>query len=248
MTLIEFLHPFKGGSQKNMVLGTLYYFKRYKDQQHMSSAEIKAAMRQARVPKARGMNVNAVINGSAPYVHSSGSKENGAFLFEITSEGEKYVRETLGLNASEPQVEHDVSALESIAASVSDDIVRGYIDEAIMCLRAGALRAAVVFLWTGAVRAVQEAALAKGAPILNAATQKHDPKARRVSKIEDFAYIKDKTLLLACGDLGVVDKGERGTLEDALNLRNRCGHPTKYKPGAAKASSFIEDVVGVVWK
>ena len=55
-------------------------------------------------------------------------------------------------------------------------------------------------------------------------------------------------MLLACGDLGLLDKGERSTLEEALNLRTRCGPPTKYKPGSAKASSFIEDVVGIVWR
>ena len=126
-------------------------------------------------------------------------------------------------------------------------MTRGYIEEAIACLRAVALRAAVVFLWTGAVRALQDAALAKGTTALNAAIQKHDPKARNVSKIDDFAYIKDKVLLLACGELGLLDKGQRGTLEEALNLRNRSGHPTKYKPGAAKVASFIEDVVGIVW-
>jgi hypothetical protein len=36
-------------------------------------------------------------------------------------------------------------------------------------------------------------------------------------------------------------------LEEALNLRNRCGHPTKYRPGEKKVSSFIEDVAGIVF-
>jgi hypothetical protein len=98
------------------------------------------------------------------------------------------------------------------------------------------------------VRTLQDAALAKGSTALNAGITKHDPKARIVSKVDDFAYIKDTTFILACGELGLVDKGRRGTLEDALNLGNRCGHPTRYKPGAAKAASFIEDVVGIAWK
>jgi hypothetical protein len=247
MTLIEFLHPLKGSAQKNLVLGTLFYFKRYKEQPAMPAADIKAAMRQAKVPKAKAMNVNAVINSAAPYVHSTGADDHGSFLFEITGEGEKYIREKLGLNTPEAQVEHDVSALEAIAAKTADETVRGYIEEAVTCLRAGALRAAVVFLWTGAVRALQEKALDDHAQTLNPAIQKHDPKARAVTKIDDYAYIKDKTFLLACGDIGLLDKGERSTLEDALNVRNRCGHPTKYKPGVNKAASFVEDVVGIVW-
>jgi hypothetical protein len=73
------------------------------------------------------------------------------------------------------------------------------------------------------------------------------PEARNVGKLDDFAYIKDAVLLLALFDLGIIDKGEKGTLEENLDLRNRCGHPTKYKPGVNKSSSFIEDVVGIVF-
>ena len=107
VTLIEFLHPLKGGARKDVVLGTLYYFKRYKDQPNMTAAEIKAAMRQAKVPRAKDMNVNAVINASAPFVYQMGSVPNGSFLFEITGEGRSGTSK-LGLAMPEAQVEHDV--------------------------------------------------------------------------------------------------------------------------------------------
>lgn len=97
------------------------------------------------------------------------------------------------------------------------------------------------------MRTLHEAALAKGAAKVNAAIAKHDPRARAVSKVDDFAYVKDKVFLLAAFDLGLVDKGERDTLQEGLDLRNRCGHPTSYKPGEKKASGFIEDIVGIVF-
>lgn len=68
-----------------------------------------------------------------------------------------------------------------------------------------------------------------------------------MSRVDDFAYIKDKDALLAAQDLGVVGKGQGTTLEDALKLHNDCSHPTKYKPGVNKVSSFIEDVTGIVF-
>jgi hypothetical protein len=55
-------------------------------------------------------------------------------------------------------------------------------------------------------------------------------------------------MLLAAEGIGALDKNERTTLEDALDLRNKCGHPTKYNPGIVKASSFVEDVIGIVFK
>jgi hypothetical protein len=85
----------------------------------------------------------------------------------------------------------------------------------------------------------------KGTKALNSVLLRHNCKARNITNIDDFACIKHQ--LSACGKLGLLDKGERNTLEDALNLRNRCNHQTKYELGTAKVNFFIEDVVGTVW-
>ena len=45
-----------------------------------------------------------------------------------------------------------------------------------------------------------------------------------------------------------ISEYQRSVLEDCLNLRNKCGHPRKYKIGEKKVSSFIEDLVGIVFK
>jgi hypothetical protein len=76
----------------------------------------------------------------------------------------------------------------------------------------------------------------------------HDSKAREIKKPDDFAYIKESILLLGAEGVAVLDKNQRTTLEDALGLRKKCGHPTKYSPGILKASSFIEDVTSIVFK
>ena len=115
------------------------------------------------------------------------------------------------------------------------------------CLSVGALRAAIVFLWAGVVRKIQQEVYKFSHSILNSAIIKYDPKARNITKIEDLAYIKEKTLILASLELGIFDKSEKDILEEALNLRNKCGHPGHYKPGVKKASSFIEDVVSIVF-
>lgn len=165
----------------------------------------------------------------------------------MTTSGERHIRERLNLPAAGTEIEHDVATLEGLAAKVGDPVVRDYILEAIKCLSVGALRAAIVFLWTGAIRTLQEESFTKHYAKLNVAIAKHDPKARPVNKLEDFAYIRDATALLAFQELGILDKGEKTTLGEALDLRNRSGHPTNYKPGVKKTSSFIEDVVGIVF-
>lgn len=243
MTLLEFLHPIRRNGRKEQVLGVLYYAKHFRDADSLNVREIREGLKRARVPQWKTINISHALNEAVPYADRVGPRG----IWAITSTGETLVREILDLPSSPANLPRGTGTLERLVVRQKDDAVRGYIEEAIKCLAADALRAAVVFLWTGAVRTLQDRALAAGNQALNAALQKHDPKARKVTKLDDFAWIKDKTLLLACGELGLLDKGERGTLEEALALRNRCGHPTKYRPGSAKVSSFTEDVVGIVW-
>ncbi len=246
MTLAEFLATLDGVSQREVCLAVLYYHQHYRDKPSLTVEEIREELIRARVPKASKINVADVLNKSGAFVDSPGA-DGSRRLWQLTTSGETHIRGKLNLPASEPEIEHDVATLQVLAAKVSDSVVRDYILEAIKCLSVGAIRAAIVFLWTGAIRTLQEESLTRYASTLNGAIVKHDPKARAVNKLEDFAYIRDATALLAFQELGILDKGEKTTLGEGLDLRNRCGHPTKYIPGIKKASSFIEDVVGIVF-
>ncbi|MGA2391602.1 MAG: hypothetical protein ABSF97_21800 [Candidatus Sulfotelmatobacter sp.] len=246
MTLGEFLTPLADGPQREVCLAVLYYHQHHRDKSAMTVEEMRDELVRARAPKASKINVADVLNKSGAFVDSPGADGNRR-LWQLTTSGEVHIRGKLNLPASEPEIEHDVATLRALAAKVSDSVVRDYILEAIKCLSVGAIRASIVFLWTGAIRTLQEESLAKHTATLNAAITKHDPKARSVNKLEDFAYIRDATALLAFQELGILDKGEKATLGEGLDLRNRCGHPTKYIPGIKKASSFIEDIVGIVF-
>lgn len=246
MTLVEFIAPLKKSSTRDKALAVLYYQHRYAGEESLTVEQLRTQLQNARVPKAAKINVADVLSKGGHYVDSPGS-QGPRRLWRLTTSGEEHVRTLLKLPSAEPEVEHNVATLEQLASRITDAQIRDYVEEAVKCLRVGALRAAIVFLWTGAVRTLQTLALAKGRQNLNAALIKHDPKARNVGKIDDFAYIKDAVLLMALFDLGIIDKGQRGTLEENLDLRNRCGHPTKYKPGVSKASSFIEDLVGIAF-
>lgn len=246
MTLVEFLATLASAQHREKCLAVLYYHLRYLDKASLTVEQIRDELIRARVPKASRINVADVLSKSGALVDSAGLDGNRR-LWQLTLSGEKHIRAELKLPVGDPEIEHDVTTLETLAAKVNDPVVREYILETIKCLSVGALRAAVVFLWTGAIRTLQEEAFAKKRADLNSAIAKHDPKARPVNKLEDFSYIRDAISLLAFQELGVIDKGEKATLGEALELRNRCGHPTKYVPGIKKASSFIEDVLGIVF-
>jgi hypothetical protein len=247
MTLVEFLAPLKGDTHQARVLAAMYYKERYEQTDALTAEQIGQALKNARVPRANKLNVADIFNKAGHYVNPNGLAGR-ARLWNLTDSGRDYVRKLLGLPQSDVEIEHDVGTLEALLAKVADSDVKDYLEEALKCLRVGALRATVVFTWTAVIRTLQTELLPHGGPAVTAAVQKHDPKARPVNKLDDFAYVKDSVALLAAKDLGLLDKNEKNTLEEALDLRNRCGHPGKYKPGVKKVSSFIEDVVSILFK
>jgi hypothetical protein len=246
MTLVEFIAPLKKSTHGNRILATLYFMHRYEKQNALTTDQIKQALKKARAPRWTKVNIADVIAKSGHYVDSPGVDGNKR-LWSLTPSGIGYIQDLLGLPSAEPEIEHDIGTLSSTTKKIKDSQIKDYVNEALKCLQINALRASVVFLWTGAIRTIQSQIMKFGLVDINNAIQKHDPKARQVKSLDSFAYIKDKVSLLAAQELGILDKNQKDTLEEALNLRNRCGHPSKYAPGVKKVSSYIEDVVSIVF-
>ena len=249
MTLIEFLAPISGLPNRDKILAAMYFLRVRLDIATVTIQTLREHLTLARVRGARTMNISDVLAKAGPSVtRVAPSSAGGASGWRLTDTGAKRVRELVG----EPEVAvantREIATLDALTARIGDDVVRGYVHEAITCLGADARRAAVVFVWTGAIRHLEEAALAvnTGRDVTDA-LRRHDPKSRSVGRVSDFANTKDSVELLAFRELGMLDKGQWQTLKEALDLRNLCGHPTKYRPGAAKVASFIEDVVGIVF-
>ncbi|MBC7749326.1 MAG: hypothetical protein H7Z76_12255, partial [Methylotenera sp.] len=52
---------------------------------------------------------------------------------------------------------------------------------------------------------------------------------------------------LAC-KLKQIDKTTKEELKNTcLDLRNKCGHPGKYKPKGQKIKAFVEDIIGMLY-
>lgn len=246
VTLVEFLAPLGAATHQDRVPSVLYFKERYEGQTAMTVDQVRLGLKSAKVKAWAKLNVADVLNKSGSYTDTAGL-EGKKRLWGLTDSGGKRVRQLLQLPPADPEVEHDVGTLQALVAKVSDAEVKDYLEEAVKCLRVGAHRACVVFTWSASVRAIQGELLAHGSSVVSAALQKHDPKSRPVTKLEDFAYVKDSVSLLAAKDLGILDKNQKDALDAALILRNNCGHPSKYKPGVKRVSSFLEDVLSIVF-
>lgn len=246
MTLVEFLNPLKSGTIRDICLSAMYFHQRYESSSEITVEGLRALLKRGRVPRADKLNLADVLSRAAPFVHTTG-KQGNRFLWSLTSSGEDHVRGLLSLPKNDVEVENDVTTLKSLISKISDKDVADYLEEGLKCLQVDALRATVVFVWSGAIKKIREDVFACGLTNVNSAIQKHDPKAKSVTKVDDLVLVKEATLLLASQDLGLFDKNQKSVLEECLNLRNKCGHPGKYKIGPKKVSSFIEDVVNIVF-
>ncbi len=246
MTLVEFIAPLLKGTHQDRILAIFYYRERYEQKTTLTAEEIRKSLKSIRLKGWARVNIADVLNKSGSLVDTSTTQGKGR-PWNLTDSGRERVRQILGLPKADVEVEHDAGTLEALLTSASDPEVRNYLEEALKCLRVGALRACVVFVWTAGIRTIQTALMAKGATALTSSLRTHDPKTRDIKGIDDFAYVKDATTLLAAKDLGILDKNEKDTLTESLNLRNRCGHPSKYRPGVKKVSAFVEDVTSIVF-
>lgn len=242
-TLLEYLAPVLKGARRDICLSAMLFLKRAPT--GITATELKQELIRARVPKAKQFNVADVLGRSGALVKAE--HDGKANRWSLTDSGETHVANLLGLHATAPEAVNATDGLTALAARIGDEVIKGYIEEALTCYQVDARRAAVVFLWSGAIRQLQQEALVHGAAAITQAVQKHDQRVKGVGKLEDFSAVKDVTQLLAFRELGMIDKGEWQTLQEGLDLRNRCGHPTKYRPGAAKVAAFIEDVVSIVF-
>ncbi len=245
-TIVEFLAPLKSGARREPVLAAMYYARTYESTDLLAIEDLRGLLRRARIQGAESMNLSDILAKAGEYVDAPGVV-GGKRVWRLTETGLAHVREILNIPRIEPKVEHDVASLATLQSTITDSDVKDYVTESLNCLSFGALRACVVFLWAGATRTLQRQIMQRPLTDVNAALAKHDPKTRQVKSIDDLAYVKEYLLLLVAQDVGVLDKGQREMLEQALDLRNRCGHPGKYSPGPQKVAAFVEDVLKIVF-
>ncbi len=139
--------------------------------------------------------------------------------------------------------------LEDLVRQLHNEDIATYLKEAIDCLRIGALRAGVIFVWNAAISKVHEQlAEPEKLPAINTHLREMNSRTK-VSGIDDFQKLKDETVLILTEKMGIFDKAEKDILsKSCLDLRNKCGHPSKYQPEIHKVKAFVEDVVNIVFK
>jgi hypothetical protein len=159
-------------------------------------------------------------------------------------------QEAYAIPVSDVSRQAPAQALHSLrdATARAPENYQEYLNEAVDCYEQGAYRGAVLMVWAAAIEHIYGviARHPQGFKEIEAANVKRFGNSntyRKVTKKNDLLYLNDKNFLLLCEDAGVFNRNARKLLEEKLDTRNRCGHPTGYVIGREEAVVFIESLI-----
>lgn len=196
-------------------------------------ATVRQIARECGLPEIERWNVSDALAKARPHI----TRLPGGWI--LTSKGRAAVGKITGDKRSQmPKVTHQ---LEQAVHRVTDPDTREYINEAIGCLHAGLLRAAVVFSWVGAVAILQQVIIEKHLSIFNTEARRRNPKWKDAKVRDDFAPMKESDFLDVVAALSLLGKNVKEQLKNThLGLRNSCGHPSSLKLGEGIVIAHIE--------
>lgn len=141
------------------------------------------------------------------------------------------------LVAAEPHV-------QALLKKVTRPDAKSFLEEAYLCLRANAPRAAIVMTWIVVIDHLYEYVLAHKLSQFNAELAKKSWKISSITTKDDFAEIKkEKDFIELCRAANVFNNDVRKILDEKLGIRNTAGHPSTVTVHGSKAANFIEDLV-----
>jgi hypothetical protein len=131
--------------------------------------------------------------------------------------------------------------LTQTVQAVRTTAAKEFVEEAVQCYTFRLYRAAVVLSWVGAVALLQTHIFNSLLDVFNNAAAVRYPKRwKAAATVADLAQISEHQLLQVLDDIGVIGAATKKELQNCLDLRNSCGHPTELQVGAARAFAHLE--------
>lgn len=127
--------------------------------------------------------------------------------------------------------------------SVKDEQTVGFIEEAITCFENGLNRAAVVLSWIGTVSLLHKHVVQHHLAQFNAEAMRRDSKWRDAKTADDLGRMKERDFLDILEYLSIIGKNVKQQLQEGLNLRNSCGHPSSLAIGQHTVAKHLETLI-----
>ena len=134
--------------------------------------------------------------------------------------------------------------LSDLPTKVSTLAEKTYLEEALICLRHKAFRAAIVMCWNLAYDHLRTFVLAGHAAAFNVQLPKSFPKDRfpPIVSRDDFENLKESQTLLVCKSAGIISGSVYKVMKEKLDRRNVAAHPSGVTVSQLTAEEFIKDL------
>lgn len=142
--------------------------------------------------------------------------------------------------------------LSELPTKVPNVVERDFLNEALICYRHGAFRAAIVMCWNLAYDHLCDYVLANHLPAFNARWptrfEGHYKKAgvSAITTRDDFAEFKEDQMIELCKAASIISDDTFRILKEKLGRRNTAAHPNSIKITQLQAEDFISDLVNNV--
>ena len=142
--------------------------------------------------------------------------------------------------------------LMDLPAKVPDVAEREFLDEALICYRNGAFRAAIVMTWNLAfdhlLNFILKHHLARFNTQWPISYAKQHAKARvsAISSRDDFGELKESEILTVCKSATIITADLHKILDEKLGKRNTAAHPSTIGVSQIQAEGVIDDLVNNV--
>ncbi|MFZ5733330.1 MAG: hypothetical protein ACOY4O_11375 [Pseudomonadota bacterium] len=199
---------------------------------------IKERCTTAGLPRLAKMNISDVLGSANGFVARTPTG------WELQQLGILRVREIAQAANVNLVVSHSSQSLRGHADSISDQLTKSFVMEAIVCFEAHQYRAAVVFSWAGAIALLHGHIFKHKLAEFNTEATRRDAKWRLAKQQDDLGRMKEHDFLDVCETIGVIGKNVKQILQnECLMLRNACGHPNSVSIAENSVAAHIEKLI-----
>ena len=236
--LERFVEPIEGFSSKPApftVEVVAWYLHEVKQKERFQPADIGPCFDEIHV--IRPANVSLVLNrlcGKSPPRMIKDAK--GYRLHQVA-------RKELG--ATLPQRATSVATtqlLNSLLARVTNPAQKTFLQEALVCFKHHAYRAAAIMVWNLAFSDVLDRILASHLAAFNTGIGTNNLKKPIVDRV-DFEKLKESEIIKIASAAGILGKESVKKLEEKLGKRNTAAHPSTVVVSVATAEEMIQDLI-----
>ena len=216
----------------------------------LATDDCKPKKNQAIVQTAEGAGLRAVRkwNVSARLGASGGKAVNTPTGWELTDSGKVHIQREFPTAKTLSPTATAASRLAVHLSKIRDQQVRSFVEEAVVCLEHGHLRAAVVLSWVGAVAQLQQHVASKELVTFNCEARRRNAKWKDAQTTDDLSNLDEYEFLQILASISVVGKSVKQRLEQALRFRNGAGHPNQLIVAEHDAAAHVEALIKNVFE